>query len=48
MQISFKLDEDNDLYELTIDNKVFTLDNVYNTEYGKLFDDLNMLVDTLF
>ncbi len=45
MQISFKLDEDNDLYELTVGNKVLTLDNVYNTEYGKLFDDLNMLVD---
>ena len=46
MQISFKLDEDNDLYELTVDNKTYTLDNVYdNDQVGKLFDDLNILVD---
>lgn len=46
MQISFKVDEDNDLYELTIDNKTYTLDDVYdNDQAGKLFDDLNILVD---
>ena len=48
MTISFKLDEDNDLYELTVNNKVYTLDNVYNSEHGKLFDDLNMMVDKHF
>ena len=46
MTISFKLDEDNDLYELTVGNETLTIDNVYDTKYGKLFDDLNMIVDT--
>ena len=46
MQISFKIDEDNDLYELTVDNKVYTIYDVYDTKQtGKLWDDLNMLVD---
>ena len=48
MNISFKVDQDNDLYELTVDNKVFTIDNVYDSKHGELFDDLNMLVDSHF
>ena len=27
--------------------KTFTLDNVYDSPYGNLFDELNMLVDTI-
>ena len=32
MVISFKLDQDNDLYELTVDNKVYTIYDVYDTK----------------
>lgn len=46
MQISFKIDEDNDIYELTVNNEVYTLDNVYESKYGKLFDDLNIIIDS--
>ena len=46
MVISFKIDEDNDLCELTVDNKVYDIYNVYDTKQtGKLWDDLNMLID---
>ena len=41
------VDDDNDLYELTINNSTYTLDNVYDSPYGNLFDELNMLVDTI-
>jgi len=44
-QITFKIDDDNDLYELTVNNTTYTLDNVYNSQYGELFDELNMLID---
>ena len=46
MVISFKIDEDNDIYELTVNNKVYTLDNVYESPYGELFDDLNIIIDS--
>ena len=46
MIISFKVDEDNDIYELTVNNEVYTLDNVYGSKYGKLFDDLNIIIDS--
>ena len=46
MQISFKIDEDNDIYELTVNSKVYTIYNVYDTKYGKLFDDLNIIIDS--
>ena len=46
MQISFKIDEDNDIYELTVNSEVYTLDNVYKSEYGELFDDLNIIIDS--
>jgi hypothetical protein len=41
------VDDDNDLYELTINNSTYTLDNVYDSPYGNLFDELNILVDTI-
>ena len=46
MVISFKIDEDNDIYELTVNNEVYTLDNVYESKYGELFDDLNIIIDS--
>lgn len=41
------VDDDNDLYELTINKSTYTLDNVYDSPYGNLFDELNILVDTI-
>jgi len=41
------VDDDNDLYELTINNSTYTLDNVYDSPYGNLFDELNMLIDSI-
>ena len=48
VKISFTVDEDNDLNELKVDNQVYTLDNVYESKYGELFDDLNILIDAHF
>ena len=45
--ITIKIDEDNDIYEMIINNVVYTLDNVYDSEYGKLFDELNMSIELL-
>ena len=45
--ITIKIDEDNDIYEMTVNNVVYTLDNVYDSEYGNLFDELNILIDTI-
>lgn len=45
--IVIKLDEDNDIYELTVDGETFTVDNVYDSEYSELFDELNMAVELL-
>jgi len=44
-EIILKIDEDNDIYEMTINNKVYTLDNVYESKYSKLFDELNMSIE---
>ena len=44
-EITFKIDEDNDLYEITVNNTTYTLDNVYDSPYGNLFDELNILID---
>ena len=44
--ILLKIDEDNDLYEMRIENEVYTLDNVYLSKYGNLFDELNMAIET--
>ena len=45
--ITLKIDEDNDIYEMIVDNEVFTLDNVYESEYGQLFDELNMAIEVM-
>ena len=49
-KVTFKIDEDNDLYEITVNNKTFQidmLDNVYDSPYGNLFDELNILIDKI-
>jgi len=43
--ITFKIDEDNDIYEITINNVTYTLDDIYDSEYSELFDELNLLID---
>ena len=43
--IILKIDEDNDIYEMTVNGKVHTLDNVYESEYSQLFDELNMSIE---
>jgi|TARA_B110000444_G_C18646611_1_gene504059 hypothetical protein len=43
--ILLKIDEDNDIFEMSIDNKVYTLDNVYQSKYSKLFDELNFAIE---
>ena len=45
--ITIKIDDDNDIYEMTVNNVTYTLDNVYDSEYGKLFDELNMSIEIL-
>ena len=40
-----KIDEDNDIYEMKVNGKVYTLDNVYESEYSQLFDELNMSIE---
>ena len=45
--VAFKVDEDNDLYEITVNNTTYTLDNVYDSPYGDLFDELNILIDNV-
>ena len=46
-EIIIKIDEDNDIYEMTVNGEVYTLDNVYDSEYGQLFDELNMAIELL-
>ena len=46
-EITIKVDEDNDIYEMTVNNVVYTIDDVYESEYGQLFDELNMAVEVL-
>jgi hypothetical protein len=52
--ILLKIDEDNDIFEMSITHftknnyektKVYTLDNVYQSEYADLFDELNMAIE---
>ena len=43
--ITIKIDDDNDIYEITINNVTYTLDDVYDSEYSELFDELNLLID---
>ena len=44
-KIILKIDEDNDIYEMTVNGEVYTLDNVYESEYSQLFDELNMSIE---
>ena len=44
-EIILKIDEDNDIYEMTVNGKVYTLDNVYESEYSQLWDELNMSIE---
>jgi|TARA_X000001316_G_C890910_1_gene12679 hypothetical protein len=46
--ISFKIDQDNDLYEITVNNETYTIDDVYESKHGELFDELNILIDSLY
>ena len=46
-EIILKIDEDNDIYEMTVNGEVFTLDNVYESEYSQLFDELNMSIECI-
>jgi len=43
--ITIKIDEDNDIYEITINNVTYTLDDIYDSKYSELFDELNLLID---
>ena len=53
--ITLKIDKDNDIYEMAISKvipgivgrctEVYTLDNVYLSKYGNLFDELNMAIE---
>ena len=43
--ITIKIDEDNDIFEMSVDNEVYTLDNVYESKYSNLFDELNMAIE---
>ena len=45
--ITIQIDEDNDIYELTVDNNTYDLYNVYESEYDDFFDELNILIDEL-
>ena len=45
--ITLKIDEDNDIYEMTVNNVTYTLDNVYESPYSELFDELNMAIEVI-
>ena len=45
--ILLKIDEDNDIFEMRIGNEVYTLDNVYQSGYGDLFDELNVAIELI-
>jgi hypothetical protein len=45
--VNFKIDEDNDLYEITINNVTYDLYTVYDSPYGDLLDELNILIDKI-
>jgi len=45
--ITIKIDEDNDIYEMTVNNEVYTLDNVYESKYAELFDELNIVIEVM-
>ena len=44
-EIILKIDEDNDIYEMIVNGKVYTHDKVYESEYSQLWDELNMSIE---
>tara|TARA_R100000458_G_C8226279_1_gene209257 strand:+ start:773 stop:925 length:153 start_codon:yes stop_codon:yes gene_type:complete len=46
-EVTFKIDSDNDLSQITINNKTYDIYEVYNSPYGELFDELNILIDKI-
>ena len=47
MTILIRIDENNDIYEMTINNVTYELYTVYESEYGELFDELNWAIEVL-
>ena len=45
--VTFKIDDDNDIYEITINNVTYDLDTIYDSPYADLFDELNILIDKI-
>ena len=45
--ITIKVDQDNDIYEMTVNNVTYTIDNVYDSEHSELFDELNMAIEVI-
>lgn len=50
--VSFKVDSDNDIYQITINNQTYSVDginypSVYETQYRKLFDELNHAIEII-
>ena len=44
--ITIKIDEDNDIYEMIVNGEErYSLDNVYESKYSELFDELNMAIE---
>ena len=44
--ITIKIDEDNDIYEMIVNGEErYSLDNVYESKYSYLFDELNMAIE---
>lgn len=43
--ITFQVDDNNDIYEITINGTTYDLDTIYNSPYSKLFDELNLAID---
>ncbi len=46
-EVTFKIDSDNDLSQITINNKTYDIYEVYDSPYGELFDELNILIDSI-
>jgi hypothetical protein len=46
-EVTFKIDSDNDLSQITINNKTYDIYEVYDSPYGELFDELNILIDKI-
>ncbi len=46
-EVTFKIDSDNDLSEITINNKTYNIYEVYDSPYSELFDELNILIDKI-